>query len=119
MCIRDRDGSVEVAERKRRAARWRSIGERKKKDFYNSLNNKTLEVVLEKVGQNALDGLTLFGTSREYASTKIIFPAESSKEGITNGTFDMKKLKLGQYVKAQAIKYDEDKLLCRLLSQEN
>ncbi len=112
------DGSIEVAERKRRAARWRSIGERKKKNFYNSLKDNTLEVVLERLDSNVeLDGksgVVLYGTSREYVATKILCPQISKLENSELGA-----LKLGQYVKVKAVKYDEGKLLCHLLSQEN
>ena len=96
------DGSVLPAERKRRAARWRSIGDRKKELFYSSLISKNLKVIVERVeGENA------FGTSAEYVSTQVqLTPGANAP-------------KLGELVSviANNIATEEKRLICQLSSQ--
>jgi threonylcarbamoyladenosine tRNA methylthiotransferase MtaB len=60
------DGAVSIAERRRRTARWRSLSERRRRDFYGSLLGRELEVILESA-----DGTRVHGTSAEFASTLV------------------------------------------------
>lgn len=98
------DGSVAPAERKRRAARWRSVGDRKREEFYSSLISKTLHIVVEKIE----DGF-VYGTSSEYAATKVRINPETNKPVI------------GKIISAQGLSIvsEEKRLLCQLLNQEN
>lgn len=60
------DGSVAIPERKRRAARWRAVAERKRNSFLQGLCGQELEVILEQE-----KGAHVFGTSAEFASVQI------------------------------------------------
>jgi threonylcarbamoyladenosine tRNA methylthiotransferase MtaB len=96
------DGSVLPAERKRRAARWRSIGERKREDYYSSLLSKTLNIVVEKIEDDFI-----YGTSAEYVAAKVRIDPETKIPAI------------GQFaqVHAIAIVSEEKRLLCQLSNQ--
>lgn len=57
------DGVVEQTERKRRAARFRSLAEKKKQSFAESLIGNQIEIIAEKIEEDVV-----YGTSREYVS---------------------------------------------------
>ena len=63
------DQIVAIAERKRRAARWRSIAERKHNQFLLSLIGKDLDVVIE---DRFLEDGSVLGTSSEFANVRIL-----------------------------------------------
>lgn len=96
-------GSVEVHERKRRASMWRFVGERRREEFFRSLIGQVLDVVVEKLEEEAL-----YGTSGEYAFVKIplgIAPVKLAED-----------LSAGRRVAVRAVSYEdsEGKLVCQL-----
>jgi threonylcarbamoyladenosine tRNA methylthiotransferase MtaB len=100
------DGSVSLAERRRRAARWRSVGERRRLEFYDSLVGSNLQMVVE-----TLDKEFAYGTSGEYAALKLPL-CEINKQEL---------LELGSIVNVQGacVEKEQRKLRCQLLSQES
>lgn len=58
--------SVPLAERKRRSARVRAVGDRHWSSYLRGLTGKKLEILVE-----TFDDIYLYGTSREYASLKV------------------------------------------------
>ena len=99
------DGTVAPNERKRRAARWRTIGEQKKAAFLQSLLGKQLEVVVE-----SKEGRNLFGTSREFAQVEV-----SVSEAHHDDAF-VRNFALGAVANVTAARYCsfERKLICEL-----
>ncbi|MCC6952818.1 MAG: MiaB/RimO family radical SAM methylthiotransferase [Deltaproteobacteria bacterium] len=99
------DGSVPVAERKRRAARWRALGERRYREFTESFVGRGVEAVFERMS----DGFWV-GTSREYLPVKI------GLETLADG-----EIRRGAMYRALTHSYDEQDgyLLCELFDPEN
>lgn len=97
------DGVVAPAERKRRAARWRALAQRKKDEFLTGLVGKTLEVVWE----SSSDGRCA-GTSREFAPC-VITPVAN------------RIVRPGARLGVAAVAYEREhgEVLCELLSQES
>jgi threonylcarbamoyladenosine tRNA methylthiotransferase MtaB len=93
---------VPVAERKRRAARWRAVAERKRDEFFEERIGSTLECIVERA-----DEKFFFGTTREYVSAKI------DREAMRRAGRDVPPL--GGLLRAQAVSFDrsDGKLLCR------
>ncbi len=60
------DGSVALPERKRRAARWRAVAQRKHRAYLASLCGQELEIVLEQGKESHV-----YGTSAEFAPVRI------------------------------------------------
>jgi threonylcarbamoyladenosine tRNA methylthiotransferase MtaB len=60
------DGVVELAERKARADLWRSYSKQKRGEFLQSLCNEQLEIIVEKIQEQQL-----YGVSREYAEVRV------------------------------------------------
>ncbi len=93
---------VPVPERKRRAARWRAVAERKRDQFFEERIGSTLECIVERA-----DSQFFFGTTREYVSVKI------DREAVRRAGRDVPPL--GGLLQAQAIAFDpsDRKLLCQ------
>jgi len=101
------DQIIPIDERKRRAARWRTIAERKKLNFLNSLVGKKLKVVVE---DRRYDDSSIAGTSSEYADVRIL-PSKIESKMKTN-------LKAGQLAEVRAIELlSEGSLVCESLNQ--
>ena len=64
-------GKIELQERKRRAARWRSVAERKKSEFLNAMKGKKVEIVVEKTYAGFVEG-----TTREFTSARLEVPGD-------------------------------------------
>ena len=101
-------GSVDEAERKRRAARWRAEAARKKLDFIKNKVGDEVEIIVEKI-ENGADfaesqpELRAFGTSREFINVEL----RDERVG---------ELKLGEAVgvRATAVNPVEGRLICEL-----
>ncbi len=68
-------GVIEIEERRRRAARFRSLSERRRIDFYRTLIGSTLEIVVEardSDSHSSRDADDICGTSREFAAVRVI-----------------------------------------------
>jgi threonylcarbamoyladenosine tRNA methylthiotransferase MtaB len=96
------DGSIDVAERRRRSSRWRSIAQREKENYYASRQGSMLEVVVERQESGIV-----YGTSREYIAAKFAAPARPLEPGSL------------VYVEGLAVDTEDKKLLCQLSNQEN
>lgn len=100
------EGNIPYAERKRRAARWRAIAERKKLSFYETLLGKTLDVIVE---DKNLSDMSKTGTSSEFADIRIL-PTSPNVLSLTPGS--------RVYVESKKID-NEGYIVCELLSQGN
>ena len=96
------EGAVPVKERKRRAARWRALAERKRAEFCLSCVGREVETVIEQISDDFA-----FGTTAEFASAKI---ARGALIGSDQGDF-----RLGSRVRRTVKSYDEEDgyLLCQ------
>lgn len=101
------DQVIPVDERKRRAARWRALAERKRADFLKTLVNKELDIIVEdKVFEDGSQG----GTSSEYADVRLY----KSRNNIELKSNSLNCIP-GQRVKALAVNLDlEGNLICEL-----
>lgn len=61
------DGAVPPDERKRRAARWRALGDRRRAEFHQSLVGRQVEIVVESIEMRGAEPHAL-GTTREFAT---------------------------------------------------
>ncbi len=73
-------GIIEPAERKRRAARFRALSDRRKLDFYRSLIGKDLDVVIEGERGTRPVAASAAGTSREFANVRVDLSESLSAE---------------------------------------
>lgn len=96
------DGAVPAAERRRRAAVWRKLGEARRSQYLRRLVGEELEVVVERIS-----GSCAYGTSREYAPVRIPLTGEQEIPA-------HKHLTIGASVLVRAAAYDESekKLIC-------
>ncbi len=69
------DGEVPVVERNRRSARWRSLSDKRKKEFYKKFITKELEIVVESIHEDVVHG-----TSREFVSSKVFLKDDHRPE---------------------------------------
>lgn len=101
------DGQVEELEKKKRAAAWREVASKRKREFLQSLTTKVLEVVVE--ARLSREGLVC-GTSGEFASVEI-------KNTGTN--WSGVQLKAGTLVQVLVtdVNLNEESLICELLDQ--
>lgn len=90
-------GSVDLAERRRRAARWRTLSERREREFHERFVGAELEIVIEGSRDEFVHG-----TSREFVGARL--------ENVRPG-----ELKIGSAVKVKAVTYDSEKrtLICQ------
>jgi threonylcarbamoyladenosine tRNA methylthiotransferase MtaB len=74
-------GEVPLQERKRRAARWRSVGERKRAEFLRTLIGTPVEMIVESI-----DGDVVSGTSREFAAVNARASQLIAADGVKFGS---------------------------------
>ena len=118
-------GVVDVAERRRVAARWRALSENRRRQYYRSLVGCNLEMLVETAqiiegpateelatGGVVGEQIVLSGTSREFATVKTILPRTALGGDLQNA--------LGKtlLVKADVVDEQEGEILCSLLNQK-
>ncbi|HMO17482.1 MAG TPA: radical SAM protein [Oligoflexia bacterium] len=115
------DGIIGIGERKRRAARWRSIAERRQLEWMESLLGKTLDVVLEAGGESVGH---YRGTSGEFADVGIVvqdlYSSDKKSDYLGLENRERAVFRAGELVRARAFFLDkkEGRLLCELSDQE-
>ncbi len=101
--------SVDVAERRKRAARWRAVGSRAKRRCMSRLVGKELEFVIEQTEEVA-EIVSFSGTSREFMPLAATVSADAAKN-----------FRCGQTLKVRALELNEgeEHIRCELLNQES
>lgn len=102
-------GAVETAERRKRAARWRAVGQRAKRERMRQLIGREIEIIVEQKQETA-HGVEIRGTSREF-----IPAAVAAEKRIAERLRSGQRLRL----KAYRLNKGEDHLRCELLNQES
>ena len=108
------DGAIPVAERKRRAARWRALSERRFRDYLHGFVGETVEVVIERC-----DERVIVGTSNEFLPVRFV--------GASHAAFTRGKRIFGKVVRIDVAQQTEngsgsigeDVAVCELLSRES